>query len=473
MTGLMAKALSRIDAAKLSILKRIHARNSRERAIWLVSAALFHLVLTTLIFAAGRSGLLPGIIGKDGFIRAFATDSYGYQAKALALLEILSTRGAGAWLHEPGQLIEKLTSIEFALFGPMAGPTILSVEPLNLLSYVAILYIIFGLGAEVFDRRTGRLAAGIVAVWPSFLLHTTQILKDPLLIAAFLALVWIVARVIQRPLEWRFAAELAVAGALIMGLIVVLRPVMEVILLGMITAAAILFAARQMRDRKFPVPNTAVLSLLIALTVAGPAYTLNKVARGAAQQRESAALGPGERIIPPVPGLDLMRNPQGASLWSRLRTEADRSADLVNYFRMGFVEVYPDAASNIDARREFHTFSGLVAYLPRAMAIGFFAPFPSWWLEAGGSVGVTGRILAGLETLGMYIFEAFAVAAMWRSRERLGAWLLLITATIGVTTLGLIVINLGALYRMRYCFWMLVIVVGAAGIARMSEREAT
>ena len=40
-------------------------------------------------------------------------------------------------------------------------------------------------------------------------------------------------------------------------------------------------------------------------------------------------------------------------------------------------------------------------------------------------------------------------------------WLLFLVATIGMLALGLVVVNAGALYRIRYVFWMMLIVIAA------------
>jgi asparagine N-glycosylation enzyme membrane subunit Stt3 len=61
---------------------------------------------------------------------------------------------------------------------------------------------VFALGREAFNRRAGLLAATIVAVWPSFLLHTIQLFRDPLFIAAMLLLVLVCARLLARNYGW-------------------------------------------------------------------------------------------------------------------------------------------------------------------------------------------------------------------------------------------------------------------------------
>ena len=81
----------------------------------------------------------------------------------------------------------------------------------------------------------------------------------------------------------------------------------------------------------------------------------------------------------------------------------------------------------------------------------------------GEQTGAGGRLLSGFETLLIYVIECLALFAVWRERRKISAWFLFLVITIGAVALGLVVANMGALYRLRYPFWMLLIVLGAGG----------
>jgi hypothetical protein len=144
------------------------------------------------------------------------------------------------------------------------------------------------------------------------------------------------------------------------------------------------------------------------------------------------------------------------SLWNRLWTRIKEG-------RARFKTEYPNAGSNIDTEVQFNSMSDVIRYLPRAMVIGFFAPFPGMWFQAGELVGFQGRLLSGMETLLMYVVELLALFGLWHSRRRLAVWLLASVAILCLTAFGLIVLNVATLYRMRYTFWMLLIILGAHG----------
>ena len=161
----------------------------RPLSCYLIAAAVFHLFFTLTIYLIGRFALLPSMFDVNGTGIFFATDSFVYRAESISLTGILTRDGVAAWLATPAPFHVRAYSLSFAAFGPVLGFNVLSAEPLNLLCYLATLILIFKLGQEVFDRRVGLAAAALVALWPSLLLHTTQLLKDPLFITAMLGLV--------------------------------------------------------------------------------------------------------------------------------------------------------------------------------------------------------------------------------------------------------------------------------------------
>ena len=151
------------------------------------------------------------------------------------------------------------------------------------------------------------------------------------------------------------------------------------------------------------------------------------------------------------------------SFWSRIVAR-------IGGARQKFIMRYRDAGSNIDADVQLTKATDLIRYFPRATIIGFFAPFPNMWLTSGKQVGLAGRLLAGLESFVTYIVEAFALFGLWHRRRQFSAWLLFLIAATGMIALGFVVVNIGALFRMRYLFLILIIILGAEGAANVLER---
>jgi len=168
----------------------------------LIAAAIFHLIVTLSIFVVGRSGSFPSTFDVNGI--AFPHNSDGAEAREeiTRLGGTLVQGEVGEWIYSTAPFHLKLFSICFAVLEPLLGPTILSAAPLNSLCYLAILALIVNLGQEALNRRAGLLAAATVALWPSFLMHTTQLLKDPLFLVAMLAFVIVNLRLLCRSFSW-------------------------------------------------------------------------------------------------------------------------------------------------------------------------------------------------------------------------------------------------------------------------------
>jgi len=120
--------------------------------------------------------------------------------------------------------------------------------------------------------------------------------------------------------------------------------------------------------------------------------------------------------------------------------------------------------SLIDTDVSVNGWRDLLRLLPRALEVGLLAPFPNMWFQSGALVGIGGRLLAGIETTMTYVIECLALFGLWRARWKLSAWFLTVFALLGAVALGLAVNNIGALYRLRYPFWILIVILGAGGV---------
>jgi len=121
---------------------------------------------------AGRAGVAPQLIDRDGIMGSFAFDSYDYQRGAIETSQLLRGGNLRAWATAAQPPHVKLIAVPFALLNPVFGSSTLSAEPYNVGCYVSIIALVFALGSELGGRRAGVLAAVVVALWPTFLLHT-------------------------------------------------------------------------------------------------------------------------------------------------------------------------------------------------------------------------------------------------------------------------------------------------------------
>jgi hypothetical protein len=437
-------------------------------------ALILHLALVLTLYSIGRFAVFPRQVDEHGTLIAVLPDGITYQGQAATAVVILTHGGIRPWLGVRFDAHVKLYSLSFLVLGPLLGNNILSAEPFNLGCYLAILILVFKFGREVFDERVGRAAAGVVSVWPSFLVDTVQILKDPICVLAMLVLMLMMAFWLTRKLSWRNGLITGLIGATAIGLILATRAGFWVpVILGLVLIGGSLLVVRQVRERSLLAGNVLSMVMMLLLSVANlflaedffdakKSRLPNTPAVQASQDTQASA--PVAQSSPPE------------NIYNQvfpLHSPPERT----NYFvikvqqvRDSFAYRYKDSGTLIDHDIEFISVADVVGYLPRAMEIGFLAPFPNKWLGPGKEVGLAGRLISGGEMLAAYILEFFALVGLWRSRYRLSTWLLAGATMFGVTTLGLGLINVGALYRLRYGFFVLLIMLGMNGLVQISSR---
>jgi hypothetical protein len=432
----------------------------------IAGVALLHVMLALALFTAGRSGIAPGIVDRNGVVKAIDVDSFTYREQAAALAAVLKERGFGAWRAEAGTapLHVRLLSWQFRVFSPVAGDSTLAAEPWNLLCFVAIVSLVFAIARECGGGRSSLFAAAAVALWPSLLFHTLQFLKDPPFIAGTLALILLITTWLTRHYEPRHAFAAAVLWISAASILLRIRSKFAIVVFALAAFGLILLVVRQLTERRVLFWN---LSCALAVAAAASLMLSQSTHR---YERLKAYPSPvtGE---PKALAGGLARLPTGIG-WRPARTSpllaaADDASLALGSARTRYNLVSVLGGSGIDTSVELRSASDVVAYLPRALAIGLWAPFPAMWRQPGRVTGSAARLAAGAETFAMYCFELLAIAGVFLAPRRLAALLLLVIATFGVTTLALVVSNVGTLYRFRYPFWALFIAAGMTGGAKL------
>jgi hypothetical protein len=246
--------------------------------------------------------------------------------------------------------------------------------------------------------------------------------------------------VLGRDFAWRKGIAIGIAGALLATLFWIARGNMWNIVLVAIAITLVMLVFRMIREKRFLTGNALVMLLVITTALLVP------------PRLESTTL-PGVR--PPLTPLAIPTSSQPAArdgVWATALKQ-------ISTRRAGF-RFYHSRASDIDPEVQFANTGAIVRFVPRALVIGIFAPFPNMWVEEG-SFGRAPRIISGLETLAMYFVYLVAALCVWRERRNQKMWLLFLVALIGMLALGLVVVNAGALFRLRYAFWILMIVIAA------------
>jgi 4-amino-4-deoxy-L-arabinose transferase-like glycosyltransferase len=410
---------------------------------WLIVAAVFHVGITLTVFLIGHFRLLPNNFDQHGIAISFAIDGVFYRGLISEMAEALKNRDIAAWLEFQAPFHTRLYSFTFVFPGALVGHNILAAEPLNLICYLLILTFVYLLAKELFSSCTGLIAAGVVAVWPTLLIHTTQLLRDSMSIALMLALLWILTIVLKRQPSWRFTLSTGMAGIVLVVVFWLTRGNVWNIVFAALAITSVLLAIRMVRERKLLVTNLGLLFVVFIAVLLVPTRIESTTMTGYRPPTAVIAIPSGSSAT-------------SRSMWTRLITQ-------IRARRAGFRSYTTGRASNIDDDVQFEDAGDIVRFLPRAAVIGFFAPFPRMWFESG-TGGRAGRLFAGAETFVMYLLYLPAIFCVWRERHQLAVWLLFLVFAVGLIALGLVVVNAGALYRLRYVFWILAVIQAVRGI---------
>lgn len=432
-------------------IENLKATVTRKPQLALAVAAIFHITLTLSVFAVGRSGVAPQQFDRDG-IGDFASDGHIHKPVMDSLVNTLRQGELGAWINSRETFHVKIFSLAGVVMEPLVGSNILTIAPLNLLYYLVILVLTFTLAKIIAGLRAAWLATLIVAVWPSFVMHSTQFLRDPLILIALLTIITLLVLILKENLSWRRAAVGIVAGAAAIYLAWQTRPEMWMVITAIIFVSALLLLVKIAVTRKIFAANLLVMACLIALSMGMPRPAVGVVSMPLSRD----AVIPGNKIS----------TAQQPSIWGRVAIAREK-----------FIAFGRGAGSVIDETVSFNSAGDIVRYVPRALEIGYFAPFPSLWFASGRKVGIIGRIIGGVEMTLTYLFEALACFFVWQTRRRFSSWLLVLATAIGMLALGLVVTNVGTLYRMRYPFWILIVIMATSVLAAkrfwfLREREA-
>ncbi len=134
--------------------------------------------------------------------------------------------------------------------------------------------------------------------------------------------------------------------------------------------------------------------------------------------------------------------------------------------------LFVNANTLVDADDQPNSVGSILAYLPRALQVGVFAPFPNTWLQKL-SLPKLGVIA---ETIIWYIVApGILLTLLYRRSVQLTITLLF--ALFFITVFSFVGPNIGTLYRARYAYEFLLILIGIAGwltfLARQFNKPST
>jgi len=137
----------------------------------------------------------------------------------------------------------------------------------------------------------------------------------------------------------------------------------------------------------------------------------------------------------------------------------------ISTLRYGFNN-YTNAGSKIDDAVLFTNFNDIVAYLPRSIQVGFFAPFPLSWNKKGVQVGVIGAVLSGFEMIVWYIILVGFIYIIIRDSSIILPLIpSFLFSIIAILLMSYVIPNLGTIYRMRQPYMIPFYIYGVYGLS--------
>jgi hypothetical protein len=427
-----------------------------------VAAALFvQLILLPVFFkqwGAGQGLLVGG-------------DSLQFHQWAVSLAEKIHAQGWSAWELRPHpEAASGIEAIFYVLFLP--HPWVLI--PLYAGLHATAAFILFKIILRLTKNRVLSLMA-VLPFWlyPSAMTWYTQIHKDGYMIAGALLILLAWLR-LGDTYTWKHWQNILISlvfmftGALLAWLV---RPysmqMMQEISLAIVLLETFLFARRFWKQewslRQTLMAVVIVWASLVSLspfTFGGVEIQLSDKPGLAKATQKLASIDNNSsfnsQLIYCNPPPPVWHN----SGWPEFIEARAYSLSIV---RERYRLCYPDAASNIDVQIAFHSMNDILLYLPRAAEIAFLSPFPPDWFKMGSLPANTiMRRESGFEMVGVYLALALLPYAVWRWRLRPDLWIILIFCAGMMLVYGLVVANVGTLYRFRYGFLMTIVGVDLA-----------
>jgi len=414
-------------------MQRLIDKQWKKGLLIFTGLVLFHLAVSISLSLIARSTFLASLHNGQGLWN-FAPDSVGYHKDALRLLDYLKHGDYESWWASTPWWHVKWIALSYAVIIP--DP--LSFASVNAIVWATSIYCVYKIVRLLFpERRTFAITCSLVfGFWPSYLMHTTQLLKDPLFVLGMLLMIW----------GWvgLLSGYRGIVFSLLVSFGVLLAYLNRTYMLAPLTLLSVLATALVLWRARNSLVNAVLACILVVGLYVYEYYSLPPT------------------VVQPSPVVkDSWNYVDWVPDWieSRIKT--------IVRSRLGWSTRYPEAGSNVDTDLRFNSVVDVIGYIPRALQIGFLAPFPRHWFEEAKVAGPPSRVFAGLEMLIWYLllpgFLFFMVANGNPIQIRI--WLLIYTGSLVLLT-GLVVTNIGALHRMRYVYFLPILIGGLEGWAR-------
>ncbi len=408
-----------------------------------------YAICAALVFQKVLVPLVPSLHAIGGLV---GDDAIYFDSVAVKMAEQINLNGWGGWQLYPAQGAAGNVGILAALYAIFGhDPTL--ILPVNASIHALGGVLIFLLARELANKDSVGVLAGIIAgslfvLFPSSLNWYGQLHKDGYAIAGFLLilLVWIKALCRSgNEVVWvkLFLAHLA--GVVLIALV---RPYNLKLMLVAYLVGWVLwtFIAILRRRAGFDLKFNTFLIVSAAVCIGGIGAAGYLGADSNSEQAYASFNGTGK----PWKWQDTPWVPDKVEHYVELA--AQTRGYLIDY------GISQNAKSMIDVDVKPQSIVEVVGYLPRALQISLFAPLPNTWFQSLSLM----RLTAVAETLIFYIcFVGLLLLFLYERKP--ATWVTLYFATFMMTVVGFTIANMGTLYRIRYAYQFVFLMLGVLG----------
>ena len=428
-----------------------------------------YAVCAALIFQKLLLPLVPSMHAGGGLL---SQDAVYFDSLAWDIAQWVQLTGWSEWRPFAVSGNVTILSLLYMLFGH--DPAL--IIPVNAAIHAMGGLLIFLLtrelaGQEPVGTYAGILAGGFFILFPSALNWFGQLHKDGYAIAGTLLILLTWLKALRRPTN--FHGWIMLVGGYLIGLIMIVsvRP-HNVIMLFVATMgvllAIILVAGLRRKIRRF---TPLVFFFLMTAVALVSADTLMDWAKTNQKFKITEIRTERGIIVNPYVGASYnLRAFENYESWrdpnwhwqmtSWFPDSIEHKMELTARLRAGLIAygLKEKAKSMIDQDVTPRNIAEVIRYLPRALQVGMFAPFPSSWLA---NISIT-RLVAVGEMLIYYLCVPGILLLLLYNR-RPAVLLSLYFSCFFLMVQGFTIANLGTLYRVRYGFLFVLLLMGVLG----------
>ncbi len=417
-------------------------------------------VCMALIF---QNIVVPNIPSLGGTGKLLAHDAVYFDSVAWELAKNIQTQGWHVWKLFPANGATGNVGILAALYAIWGHDPSLMI-PINAGLHAFSGLFLFLLAIELAnDKKVGRYA-GIIAgllfiIFPSALSWYGQIHKDSFAIAGTLLMLLVWIKIIHKPIDkiawlWVF---LGGSGAIL--LIGIVRPYGLTLLLFVSIGLIVLMFFTGLLSKNYKntmkrlIPSLTIIALIFSgvIVVKEQSGQLHRTALLIAQQGDPHSQQKWQwqesAYIPD-------------KIEHYIETAARTRRYMINY------DLQVSAGSTMDAGTAPENITEVMAFLPKALLNSVLAPFPPEWFAHKSIIKllVTGEMM-------IYYFSFLGLFFLIRFNRKLTVWVALYFALSFMLILGFTIPNLGTLYRYRFAYFSIILMLGILGWVIVAERK--